>query len=320
MIKPTSQGRKWQLTLNNPEAVNVNLDKFAEMIKELSPDYYCLCEEIATTGTHHFHGFFYSKSPKRFSTIKRLFETAHIEKAYASCKVNRDYLLKEGKWEDDHKADTKVKGSFREEGILPSERDEKHPEQSLLIERIKEGASTIEVVEEFPQYAMQTRNIDELRVAYCGGISKDGVRDLTVIYIKTPDDMDRISLVYSKHSFRDICRINNYGGSKGISFDTYKYEKVIVFEDYYGQLPLGSFISYLGKYPVTLPARYGDRQACYNYVYILSSISPEEQYGELRTKNRRLWLRYLKSIDKFIEVSDEGTIEEVEINAEWTKG
>ena len=99
-----TQSRKWGLTINNPLEAGLDHKAIVDLLQRFSPTYYCLCDEIATTGTYHTHVFFYSASPVRFSTIKGRFPTAHIEKAYGSVKENRDYLRKEGRWADSEKA------------------------------------------------------------------------------------------------------------------------------------------------------------------------------------------------------------------------
>ena len=95
-----TQGRKWALVINNPQEAGLDHKAIVDLLKLFSPAYYCLCDEIATTGTYHTHVFFYAPSPVRFGTIKGRFSTAHIEKAYGSVQVNRDYLRKEGRWTD----------------------------------------------------------------------------------------------------------------------------------------------------------------------------------------------------------------------------
>lgn len=312
MLKSNSQSRKWLITLNNPQDIDIDLDKFTEKIRDLNPDYFCVCKEIAQTGTPHFHGFIYSASPKRFGTLKKVFPAAHLDKGYGTCRENRTYLLKEGKWEDDHKHDTKVPGTFKEEGDLPNEKEEKHPDLYKVIDMIKNGAITTDVIEEYPQYAMQSKHIEELRTLYCGGMESKKERDVNVIYIYAPEDFDQISLVYEKHQYSEVCRITNYNPYKGISFDTYKFQKVLVFENFSEQISLQDLVLYLGKYPVSLPARYEDRDACYDTVYILATKPLEDMYVKEYTKNPGLWRRFNNSINTLITVNDAGEIEEKE--------
>lgn len=90
------QSRKWLLTVNNPLDYGLNHAEIKNILHLFNPDYFCLVDEIATTGTRHTHIFIYSKSPIRFSTLKKRFPIAHIDKANGSVIENRDYLRKDG--------------------------------------------------------------------------------------------------------------------------------------------------------------------------------------------------------------------------------
>ena len=68
--------------------------------------YACLSREIGENGTPHIHLFIYAKSRIRFSTNKKRFPTAHIDKAYGSVVDNIAYITKTGKWENTDKAET----------------------------------------------------------------------------------------------------------------------------------------------------------------------------------------------------------------------
>ena len=79
-----SQSRKWALVINNPLEAGLDHSTIKEILQRFSPAYYCMGDEIASTGTYHTHLFFYAPSPVRFSTVKNRFPTAHIEKAYGT--------------------------------------------------------------------------------------------------------------------------------------------------------------------------------------------------------------------------------------------
>ena len=53
-------------------------------------------------------------------------------------------------------------------------------------------------------------------------------------------------------------------------------------EEFHSQIPISAMLNYLDIYPLTLPARYTDRTACYTKVYITSNISLEEQYRDIQ--------------------------------------
>ena len=106
------QSRKWLLVINNPQDCGLDHERLKEILSLFHPLYYCMADEIATTGTYHTHGYLYTHSPARFSTLKNRLPTAHIEKAYGTSKENRDYIRKSGeKWAGTEKAETSVPGT-----------------------------------------------------------------------------------------------------------------------------------------------------------------------------------------------------------------
>lgn len=134
-----------------------------EILHRFSPAYFCMADEIATTGTYHTHIFLYSPSPMRFSTIKGRFPTAHIEKAYGSAKDNRDYIRKEGRWAETDKAETSVADTFEEWGGLPAEKEEASPDKYKLLQSLWEGMTSLEAVEDNPDCFYHYREIETVR-------------------------------------------------------------------------------------------------------------------------------------------------------------
>ena len=43
-----SQSRKWILTINNPLECGLNREAVCGILMKFSPDYFCLCSEVAT--------------------------------------------------------------------------------------------------------------------------------------------------------------------------------------------------------------------------------------------------------------------------------
>ena len=157
------QSRKWLLTVNNPLDYGLNHAEIKNILHLFNPDYFCLVDEIATTGTRHTHIFIYSKSPIRFSTLKNRFPVAHIDKANGSVTENRDYLRKEGKWQGSDKEQTNLIDTFEEVGDVPKPVDENSPDMSALIEEIENGLDTYEIIKLHPKYAFRIKEIDTLR-------------------------------------------------------------------------------------------------------------------------------------------------------------
>lgn len=123
--KSDTKSRKYQLTINNPQEANITHETINTIMKEIKWVYYCLCDEIGEQKTPHIHIFFVCENAIRFSTLKKLFPTAHIESAIGSCKENRDYIRKEGKYLNSDKKETNMPETFEEYGEMPLDRVKK---------------------------------------------------------------------------------------------------------------------------------------------------------------------------------------------------
>ena len=70
---------------------------------------------------------------------------------------------------------------------------------------------------------------------------------------------------------------------------------------------IGDMLNYLDGYPISLPARYANRVACYEEVYIISNIDLREQYPNVKTTEPATWKAFLRRIHKVIEYKADGS-------------
>lgn len=307
-----TQSRKWTLVINNPLDAGLDHAAISEILRRFSPDYFCLADEIASTGTFHTHGALYSRSPIRFATLKNRLPTAHIEKAYGSMVENRAYIRKEGKWADTDKVETAIPGSFEEWGELPTEKAEKAPEMAKLLELVREGKRTTEIITDAPNLAFRVRDIDLLRqVLLADRYASENRLNLEVSYLYGASGVGKTRGIYARHDPREICRITNYRAGRGVSFDGYNGQDVLVFEEFSSQIPIGDMLNYLDIYPLSLPARYNDRIACYTTVYITSNLPLERQYWEVQRHSPETWRAFLRRIHHVIEYAPDGSAQEI---------
>lgn len=304
------QGRKWLLTINNPQAYGFNHDRIIDALQLSNPAYFCLGDEIGETGTYHTHVYVFSPSPIRFNTLKNRFPIAHIEKAYGTSAANRDYITKSGKWEETKKAETIVEGTFFEYGQLPSPAVEACPTKAELLELLDQGLSTEEIIRSHPQYAFQVKNIDLLRETLKHEKFRKEKRPVHVIYLFGASGAGKTRSVYDAHGAENVCRITDYSGPNGVRFDAYHGQEVLVFEEFHSQIPIENMLNYLDIYPLMLPARYSDRVACYTTVYITSNISLEEQYEDIQRRKMETWRAFLRRIHTVREFQHDGTVVE----------
>lgn len=306
-----TQSRKWSLVINNPQECGLDHSAIVEILRKFSPAYFCMADEIATTGTYHTHIFLYSPSPIRFSTVKNRFPTAHIDKTYGSAKENRDYIRKEGKWAETDKAETKVPDTFLEWGDMPAEKEEKAPQMYKLIQEVREGISTANIIEGSPNLAFRVRDIDTLRQTLLSDRYASENRKIEVWYIFGASGTGKTRGIYERHDAKDICRITNYRNGRGISFDGYTGQDVLVFEEFHSQIPIEDMLNYLDIYPLSLPARYSDRVACYTRVYITSNLPLEKQYRNVQWDSLETWRAFIRRIHKVLEYRADGSVREI---------
>ena len=86
-----------------------------------------------------------------------------------------------------------------------------------------------------------------------------------------------------------------------------RIEDVLVLEEFHSQIPISAMLNYLDIYPLTLPARYTDRIACYTKVYITSNIPLEEQYRDIQRYQMETWRAFLRRVQNVIEYLPDGS-------------
>ncbi len=97
------------------------------------------------------------------------------------------------------------------------------------------------------------------------------------------------------------------GVQRGISFDGYNGQDVLVFEEFNSQVPIEDMLNYLDIYPLHLPARYNDRVACYTKVYLTSNLPLEKQYRAEQWDRPETWRAFLRRIHNVIEYLPDGS-------------
>lgn len=302
-----TQSRKWSLVINNPLEAGLDHAAIREILHRFSPAYFCLADEIATTGTYHTHIFLYSPSPMRFGTLKNRFPTAHLEKAYGSARDNRDYITKSGKWAETDKSETSVPGTFEEWGDLPTEKEEASPDKYRLLQSLREGMTSLEAVEDNPDRFYHYREIETVRQSILEDTYSTIMRQVEVTYLFGASGTGKTRGIFERHNPKSICRITDYGGKNGVRFDSYHGQEVLVFEEFHSQIPISAMLNYLDIYPIMLPARYNDRVACYTTVYLTSNIPLEAQYQDIQRYQLETWYAFLRRIHNVIEYLPDGS-------------
>lgn len=87
------------------------------------------------------------------------------------------------------------------------------------------------------------REIDLLRQTLTAEKYTVENRPLEVTYLYGASGTGKTWGIYQKHEAKNICRITNYRATRGISFDGYNGQDVLVFEEFSDLKPGGHFFA-----------------------------------------------------------------------------
>lgn len=301
------QAYRWLLTINNP------VPEFThQKIKEIFALYFstflylAMCDEIGNEGhTYHTHIYVVFGSGVRFSTIKKYFPTAHIDASRGTIQHNLDYLRKTGKWADTEKAETSVEGTFEELGDKPPEYAGKRGDMARLFEMVVlEGMSNAEIIKYNPDYILQIDKLDKIRANMLYDRFRTKRRlNLKVTYIFGPTAVGKTRGILDKHGDQNVYRVTD----EKHPFDEYLAEPVICFEEFRSDYLLKDMLNYLDVYVLPLPARYSNKVACYERVYIVSNWPLEYQYEYAQRHDKKSYAAFLSRIHEVVEYLEDGT-------------
>lgn len=131
--KLSSKKRKFCFTLNNWKEEDIKI-----IVEQWNKDKYIIGKEIGASGTPHLQGYIEFKSPRSFTSIKKVIPRAHIEGARGTTKDNYIYCSKDGDFQTNIKGiitPKKIKDPITETMIL-------RPFQAEIVNLIKEEPDT----------------------------------------------------------------------------------------------------------------------------------------------------------------------------------
>jgi len=286
-VAQDTQARKYQLTINNPQDKGLTHEEIRRRLGELrSVEYFCLADEVGEEGTPHTHVYLVAQSPIRFSTIKKKFDTAHIETARGSNEENRAYVAKSGKkWED--KASTSVPGTFEEHGEMPPDMQPGERTDFVIIAELIAAGLTPEQIFAvnfawrryekmirsafFAKRRAETPTIREVKVHYLVGESGSG-KSYTY------------ATLCEEHGEEAVFFLTDYDGG---GFDNYCGEPILFMDEYKGQFRFGFFLVLTDRYKAQVHARYENAVSLWSEIFITSVFPPEELYKKMVEEDKQ---------------------------------
>lgn len=263
-----SRAKHWIITFQRDDLQKIKSD-FDIIIDYCSKncDYAVLKLEAGEqSGTEHYQAYFSFKYKKRKSTLIKEFPTSHFEIKRGTVQQAIDYVKKE---------ETSI-GPVYEYGDIPKEQGS-NDISSEILELIKDGATFDDIAMTFTSYYIRyENNLRKLYDLVKTKHFKNNWRTLEVIYVSGDTGTGKTRSIMEHYGYSNVYRTSNYKNP----FDTYDGQDVIVFEEFRNSLPLSDMLNYLDGYPLLLPARYYDKQACFSKVYIISNWPYEFQYAQ----------------------------------------
>lgn len=235
----------------------------------------------------------------RWSTLKRHLEKAgfgdvHIEIRKQSVLDCVQYCTKE---------DTRIGGPVYVGKIRMRDQQGARNDLSEIRQKIIEGASPAEVLmeDEDNKAVRYTKWMGDLAAARDKREYGERMRDLEVHYLYGPPGVGKTSHIYNLYPIGDIYRVTDYKHP----FDEYDRQRVLVLDEYDSQFDWEKLLCYLDRYPLMLPARYRNHQACYTVVWIISNLPLGGQYPKVRGERRNALAR---RINEVLRMGDGGVI------------
>jgi len=243
--------------------------------------------------TYHIQGFIIYPESKRFKNVKQEFLTAHLEPADGTNFECRNYCMKE---------ETRVAGPF-EFGDFAEMKSRTDILQ--FHEELEEGASNMELKASFPNLysSYGPAKIESFRQDYFKDKYSSEMRDVKVTFIYGKTRTGKTSFIYDNFPMSEICRVTDY--DRG-TFENYQQQKVLVLDEFTGEIKINYLNNLLDKYPVDLSARFANRMACYNEVYIISNLSLKQLYKEEQNNSPEVYEAFLARIKNIIHFTDVG--------------
>ncbi len=231
------------------------------------------------TGYLHWQVLINHAHAIRFSTLKNLFPTAHIEERKGNLVQAIAYVTKAETF-----AGIRV-GNMKD---VPEAKEKKLRFEDFHA-MVLNGASVDDLLVSHSSALYFANRLRELErtLAFQRG---RGLRDVKALYLHGKTGVGKTRTLWETYG-ANMYRVSNYAHP----WDSYKGESVLVLDEFYGgNIAFDLLLNVLDRYPLELPARYANKNACWTTVAVVSNVPLSEQYAEVQASNPRGWQALLR--------------------------
>lgn len=134
------RSKKWQLTENNSDLTKKD---YLDILTSIGTAIYAVASsEIGESGTKHIHAFVIYENAIKMKSLKKHFPRAHFERCRGSNASNREYVIKDGDFEE-----------VGECPLITSDGKQMTTAAAVCLLIIDGGLTPAEIVRKYPQYA-----------------------------------------------------------------------------------------------------------------------------------------------------------------------
>ncbi|AUM61740.1 Rep [uncultured virus] len=221
-------------------------------------------EEGHDNHRRHFQGYCVFRQSVSLGAVKRALgsDSAHLEPAHGDEDSCIAYCSKE---------DTRVLGPWSFGERSPGQG--KRSDLDDLVQRVKNNEDDHQIAEAEPvAYARYANHIRNLRGALFVPKMRPGLKTL-VLWGSTGTGKS----YWAWNNCPSLYRVN-WKSDGHIWFDGYRGHRTLLFDDFYGQVPLERMLHYLDIYPLTVEVKGSTVVACWTEVIITSNAPPAMWY------------------------------------------
>lgn len=279
--------KSWFCVFNNPtehgysgtpeEIVNQILEEWCNDFPTRSASAtFC----ISADGLPHIHAVFEDVKAMRFSVIKKVFPSMHIEATKGNKKQAEDYIHK--------------RGSFTEKGeriIYSNSIGEiqgsqgKRNDLTIIDELIQQGYTPNQIMDEYFPFRRYEKMI---KSAYFRkrDIETPFVRDVTTYWHMGESGSGKTFIanaLIQELGEDKVYFVNDYQNG---GMDLYNGQEILFLDEFRGQIPYHTILSWLDCYKAQLHCRYTNGRTLWNEVHISTVLPPEKVYQNMVSENQ----------------------------------
>ena len=176
--------------------------------------------------------------------------------------------------------------------------DGKTPDDILLDDRLSPLMASSSVM----------RYVDRLFIAENARRWSREQREVEVHYIWGDTGVGKTRYVYDRYQPSEIY-VAHMGARD--AFSNYKFQKILVLDEFRSQSPISGLLQMLDRYPYEIDRRYEDTWAAWTEVYILSNWPLDAQYRDSLDCDRRALERRITDVLHFSDSSGDALDEEL---------